>query len=192
VYFLLKARAGNNPSETTETPVSTSFLVQEIDNPLVSIRIFDHEYHIIEIQRNPAGFWDITLPGLATADQALASEAETQINALEISTIIDPVNALSDYGLEFPAYTIKLNYSNAVEHKIEVGASTPTGSGYYVQLDDKAVYIVSQYSLDAVTSLISNPPYPPTVTPSPTLDLPTSTPTQELPSPTSEAAQPTP
>jgi hypothetical protein len=183
VYFLLKYRANTSTAESTGMPVVTNYLVQETENTLTGIRMYDQDYHIVALERNSGGFWDVTVPVPGTADQALATEAETQINALEITTVIEQVSSLADFGLDFPAYTIKLVFTNDIKHKIEVGNSTPTGSGYYVRLDDLSIYVVSQYSLDAVLTLISNPPYLPTATPTAIIDLPTATP---------EAANPTP
>jgi hypothetical protein len=182
-YFLIKYRADKSAAEPTEIPAISSYLVQETVGILNRIRIYDKDYHIVEIQRNQDGFWDVTLPTPGTADQSLAGQAESQLNALPIVTRIGQVASLGDFGLTFPVYTIKLAYSNAAEHKIEIGDSSPTSSGYYVQLDDDEVYVVSQYSLDAILALVSNPPYPATATPTTTLELPSATP---------EAVQPTP
>jgi hypothetical protein len=192
VYFLIKYRAEIKTTEPTETPVTTSYLAQEIDGTLISIRIFDNDYHIVVMQRNQDGFWEITLPTPGTADQALVSEAETQLNALKTVSRIGQVVSLDDFGLTHPAYIIKMVYSNNAEHKIDIGDSTPTGSGYYIQLDDGEVYVVSQYSLDAILGMLSNPPYPATATPTPTLEQPTPTSTLEYPSVTPEEVQPTP
>ncbi len=183
VYFAIKYTNEKKAAEATPIPETNSYLIQETDNVLTRIRIFDQDYHIVEMQRNQEGFWDVTLPTVGTADQALASEAETQFGALGIVTDIGQVTSLGDFGLSFPTYTIKLTYANGVEHKIEVGNTTPTESGYYVQLDDAGVYVISQYSLNAVLKLINNPPYPATETPTPTLELPTNTPEAITPTP---------
>jgi hypothetical protein len=166
-YWLFQVRADRKALEATETPVVTSYLIEETDSILVSARLYDQDYHIVELQRTQDGFWEVTLPTLGAADQALATEAETQINALRIVSTLGHVTSLDDFGLTFPAYNIKLVYSNGVSHVIEVGGSAPTGSGYYVRLDAGDVFIVSQYSLDAVLTLISSPPYPATATPTP-------------------------
>jgi hypothetical protein len=166
-YFLIDYRKNKTAAEATATVVETSYLVQETDAVLQSIRIYDQDYHIVELRRGQDGLWTVNLPTPGTADQSLAGAAETQIGALQVVTELGTVSGLSDFGLAFPVYTIKLGYANGVEHKIELGNLTPTSSGYYVQLDDGQVYVVSQYSLDAVLNLIDNPPYPPTPTPEP-------------------------
>jgi hypothetical protein len=183
VYFTIKYSNEKKAAEATPVPEANSYLIQETDSVLTRIRIFDQDYHIVEMQRNQDGFWDVTLPTVGAADQVLASEAETQFGALGIVTDVGQVASLSDFGLTFPAYTIKLTYANGVEHKIEVGNTTPTGSGYYVQLDDAGIYVISQYGLNAVLNLIDNPPYPATATPTPTLEMSTNTPEVLTPTP---------
>jgi hypothetical protein len=49
---------------------------------------------------------------------------------------------------------------------VNVGKSTPTGSGYYV-LDsgaDRAIYVIGKFNIDAMTGLIYQPPVLPTAT----------------------------
>lgn len=169
-FWLIKYQSDKKAAEAT--PASTGYLAQEADTVLQNIRIYDNDYRIVEITRGTDGLWTVSLPSAGQADQSLAVAAETQLNALRIASKLGAVADLSEYGLTFPAYTIKLSFFNGIQHKIEVGNLTPTSSGYYVQLDDGQVYVVSQYSLDPVLALIQNPPY--------------------LPAPTPEAATPTP
>lgn len=166
-YFLIKANADKNAAE--ETPVAASnLLIEATGDVLQRIRIYDNDYNIVELVRDENALWTVSLPTAGEADQSLASAAETQLGALGITSQLGMVANFGDFGLEFPAYTIKLTYYSGAQHKIEVGDLTPTNTGYYVQLDDGDVYVVSQYSLDSILGLIRNPPYPPTPTPEPT------------------------
>jgi Domain of unknown function (DUF4340) len=166
-YFLLKYQSEKKAaSEPTSTP-STSYLAQESGSALQSIRISDKDNHIVELKRGEDNLWTVTLPTPGAADQSLAGEAETQLGALGVVSDLGTVTNLGDFGLDTPAYTIVLAFTNGVQHTLEVGNLTPTSSGYYVQQDNGTVYVVSQYSLDSVLNLIQNPPYPPTPTPEP-------------------------
>jgi len=193
VYYLAKYWSDIFPGdEMIETPVVSSYLYQEVDAVLTSVRIYDHDYNIFEMQRNQDGFWEITLPTPGVADITLASQAETQLNSLPITSRLGLVSSLADFGLRFPAYTIKVVFSNEIQYKIEVGDSAPVGTGYYAQLNDQEVFVVSQYTLDSILALISNPPYPATATPTSTVELPTFLPTESVTQTTPEAVQPTP
>lgn len=175
-YFLIKANADKNAAE--ETPVAESnLLIDATGDVLQSIRIYDNDYNIVELVRNENGVWTVSLPAAGEADPSLASAAETQLGALGITSQLGAVANFGDFGLEFPAYTIKLAYYSGAQHKIEVGDLAPTNTGYYVQLDDGDVYVVSQYNLDTILNLIENPPYLPTPTPEPTATPSEATPT---------------
>jgi hypothetical protein len=192
VYLLIKHQADISDGEGSETPVASTYLGQESDAILISIRMYDNNHHVLEMQRSQDGFWEINLPVPGTADQSLATKAETQLAALQIVSSIGKVSSLDDFGLTFPAYSIILAYSNGVEHKLDVGDQSTIGSGYYIRLDDGDVFVVGLYSIDAVLNLINNPPYPPTNTPTLTPEQATPTANQELPSDAPGTGQPTP
>jgi len=165
-YFLIKYQKDKTEAEVTPEFTEASFLIQENDTVLQNIRIFDNEYRIVEVRRGEDGFWAVTLPSPGAADIALVSAAESQLSALQVVSDLGNVAQLEDFGLVSPIATIKLTYLNGVKHLIEVGNLTPTNSGYYVQLDDNSVYVVSQYGLESALKLVSSPPYQPTPTPS--------------------------
>jgi len=192
-YFVIKNRPLSASTGPTPTALGNNFLVTQADGKLQSLRIFDKQNHIVQMQRDTSGTWVVTLPTTGTADQALAGAAETQVGALLIVTSLGDQLNLVDAGLDSPAYTIELTFVSGIKHVIHVGTLTPTNSGYYVQYDSGNIYVVSQSGIDALLNLLTAPPFPATETPAPTLEE-TATPTLELviPSPTFVTATPTP
>jgi hypothetical protein len=172
VYYLLNFLPKKEIADSTETPVSSSYLIYETDSTLTSIRIQYSTDHVLALQRNTEATWEIIFPVSSDADQTKISAAETQLNSLKIVTNIGTVSSLNDFGLTVPESLIKLDYSNGKSHSIKIGNLSPTNSGYYVQLDNREVSIVNQYSLEAILELASNPPFPSTPTPSPTIEIP--------------------
>jgi hypothetical protein len=184
IYYILNFLPDKELVESTASPDTSFYLLRETDGTLTSIRIQYSSDHILALQRNTEALWEIIFPISSAADQTKLIAAETQLNALKIVTNIGIVTSLDDFGLTIPTSQIKLVYSNGKSHSIKIGNLSPTNSGYYVQLDNSEVSIVSQYSLDAILELAANPPYPSTPTPSPTAELPIYTTTIELlPSP---------
>ena len=181
-FLYLKYRP--TPSvEPTATSIAASYLFNEADGTLVRIRIFDEQYHIVELERPSGGLWNMVLPTPGPADQALAEAGATQVGALLIVNTVEGSLPLSSMSLDIPAYVIKLTFQDGTKHKLEVGAMTPTGSGYYVQMDEGTVYIVSPDGIDALLNLLSAPPYlPATSIPNPTIELAV-TPTDVTPTP---------
>jgi hypothetical protein len=155
-YFYLKTHP-LQLSTSTPTPTATesSFLITKENDTLTKVVITDAQGNTFQMGRDSSGNWVITKPKSAAADQSQAEAAETQLYALKVVI-----------GLNPPAYTISLEFSGNRQQVLEVGGLTPTSSGYYIQLEGK-VYVVSQYSIDAVVKLLQNPPYLATLTPVP-------------------------
>ena len=135
-FFYLKHRTAKS-AETAPTPTAPviNYLFTELDGPLTSIRIYDKQYHIVMLKRNPSGPWTFSLPASGPADQDKAAAAETQVGALEIVDILKTQTPSDTIGLAFPAHTVKLTFQTGVQHVLEIGDLAPTGNGYYVRLD---------------------------------------------------------
>jgi len=183
-YFVVKNRASATSTEPTRVGLGNDYLITQADGILQSLRISDNQTRIVQLQRDFNGRWILTLPAPGAADQSLAGAAETQIAALRIVTTLDDQLNLEEAGLDFPSYTIELTFVSGLTHVIEVGALTPTKSGYYISFDAGSLYIVSQSGIDALENLLTAPPFAPTETPSPSIE--------EMVTPTLEVAAPTP
>jgi hypothetical protein len=182
-YFLIKAHPLQKP-EATPTVAANSFLINQSEGALQSLQIIDAKGAKVQMQRDLSKTWVVTAPLSMAADQALASEAETQVGALKIVTSLDSPPDPSSIGLSIPAYTMELNFVDGANHKLEIGNLTPTSSGYYVRFDNEKVYIISQSGIDALLNLLKAPPYPATETPTPagaSLDTPTAEVTTPIP-----------
>jgi len=173
-YFLIKDYPLKK-AETTPTASGNGFLVNQSDGILQSLRIYDEKGHNVQLQRDLSKAWVITAPSTGIADQALAGAAETQVGALRIVVLLETPPDPGADGLKNPAYTIELRFVSGASHKIEVGNLTQTGSGYYVRYDGKKIYIISQSGIDALTNLLTAPPFPATETPSSTAESTIST-----------------
>src|SRR5450759_4518972 len=191
VYFVINNQTSTTSASTTPTAGVNTFLITPSDGTLQVLRIIDAQDHIFQMQRDTSGTWVVTLPTPGTADQSLAGAAETQVGALRIVTTLDNQLNLGDAGLDSPAYTIELTFVSGLKHVIQIGTLTPTNSGYYVRYDTGSLYVVSPSGIDALLNLLTAPPFPPTGTPLPTIEV-TATPTLEMTSPTLEVTTPTP
>jgi len=181
-YFLLKNHPFNAKS-STPTPSGSAYLITQADGVLQSLHISDSKGNDFKMQRDLSKAWVITAPSSGTADQGLAGAAETQVGALSIIAKLSSPPDPNTVGLVNPAYTINLTFVSGKSHTIEVGNLTLTSSGYYVRFDGDAIIVIEQSGIDALTKLLTAPPFPPT----PTLSTPETTGTATL-----QAATPTP
>ncbi len=174
-YFLIKNQPGKD-AEATPTATSAMLIREEEHGNLTLLKITDNSTgSAIELKRFSDGNWSIVAPLEASADQGTVTAAETQLFALKTLTNLETAADFSVFGLSTPSYIISMNFEDGAEATIQIGAKTPTGSGYYVQRDGK-VYVISTSSIDAILGLVNNPPYLATPTPSPEPPTPTPSP----------------
>jgi len=170
-YVILKGHGSSSLAAPTATEVSYKYLINSTDGTLVSLRIYDSNYHVVQLQRDSTGTWIVIQPMSSPADQSLAGAAESQVGALKILSTINTQLSLKEIGLDFPAYTMQFAFSGGKKHIIEVGLSSPVGTGYYVRFDAGGIYVISKDGIDSLVNLLSSPPYPATETPVPTVEL---------------------
>jgi len=171
---------------TVEPAAEVSYLFTAEEGLPTSIRIESQAGEIVEVARNAENAWALILPSEATADQASAEAAASQVTTMQILDRLPEIDP-EIVGLTDPEYILVVKFTSGVERNVNIGVITPTESGYYVQNTDGETVIVSKSSLDALLGLLNNPPYLETPTPSP-IAL-TETPQTPLP-PTSEAGTP--
>ncbi len=185
-YFINKREKPAEIALTLEPEEVASYLFSAEDGVPTQIRIESKTGETVEVARGEDGAWELILPVAASADQAAAEAAASQITTLRIEdTIADiPFDVI---GLDAPEYALIVQFKGGVERKASIGVITPTESEYYALSPAGNVVIISKFSLDPLLGLLTTPPYLETPTPSP---APTETFTP-LP-PTSEAGTSTP
>lgn len=188
VGFALLFNQQKTKQQAAATPTAgTAMLFTSAEGQPNDIKIESSTGQSVEVARNDKGVWVLKAPTQADADQASAEAAATQIGALRV--ISDVQLGLDVVGLDKPAYTITLTFTGGKTHKLAVGSVNPIQTGYYVQLDGGKTQIVDKQGLDALLTLLTNPPYVATATPAVT-DTPTVTATPET-TPTPIEATPT-
>jgi len=180
--------------DTTLTPqTQTEYLFNAADGTPIGIRVESKTGEVVELARNADKAWALIKPIEASAEQGSAEAAATQITAIAVSDHVSNVSP-KDVGLDAPDFKITVTFTNNVERIAEIGVVTPTGNGYYARVGNDIV-IVSKTSIDALTGILTNPPYAETLTPSPIPATATETPLPPTPEPataTSESSTPQP
>jgi hypothetical protein len=182
-YYYVNNRA--KPADITvtlEPTTEVSYLFEPEAGQATEIRIESKQGEVVELARNAENAWALKLPIEASAEQGSAEAAASQVTTIRISDRLSATVSPKDVGLDAPEYRLTVMFADGVERKASIGVVTPTESGYYAQLDGEAqIVIVSKASIDSLISLLTNPPYAETLTPSPV--PPTATETPPLPTP---------
>lgn len=120
------------------------------------------------VQKDGSGNW--------TYSDGRAAD-NTRINALTMrlgnlkarGKIADAVQSLTDYGLAPPESELTVA-RDADSLTLLIGAQNPQRTGYYTQISGvPALYLVESLLVDDLKRLVTQPPDPPTPTPSPTV-----------------------
>jgi hypothetical protein len=163
-FFIIKNQ--KTTADAAATPTSeTKFVFEASAGTPNSIEVQPADGDAVKVVRNTENVWAMELPIKTEANQATAEAAATQISSLRVVTEVDGDPEI--FGLDDPAHTITVEFSSGEKHTLAVGDSTPTFSGYYVQLDKGRIMIVGLNGIDAILNLAFFPPYLNTPTPTP-------------------------
>ena len=197
-YYYLNQRAQSADTDIADIAITfapeeeIAYLFSSEDGAPTSIRVESQTGEVVELARNAENAWALILPIEASAEQGLSEAVASQLTTIRISDRLPNINP-KDVGLDAPAYTLTVKFTNGVERIAEIGVITPTENGYYVRIDGEIV-IVSRNAIDALVGLLTNPPYAETPTPSPATatDVPPLPSTPEAGTVTNETATPKP
>jgi hypothetical protein len=188
-YFYLRNR--QQPAEievTVEPSVEISYLFSAEAGTPARIRVESKSGEIVELARDADNAWAVTQPIEAKADQGAAEAAASQITTMRILDTIPEIDP-TIVGLATPEYVLTVEFTSDVEQSVEVGAVTPTESGYYVRGAAGEVMIVSSSAIDSLLGLLQNPPYLETPTPAfPATETQTPLPASQTPETDASAA----
>jgi len=142
-----------NGDEPTPSPTSQALMVEGWQsNDIAWIELKDHQGNILRVIQGATGGWLLDSEDGVSANSGLVEEVRSQIAAVRTQVNLEPDFALEAVGLNEPAQTLTIRSLNGREAVIHIGQSTPTGSGYYVQVDNKAPAVVSKFSIDDILS----------------------------------------
>ncbi|MGB8984707.1 MAG: DUF4340 domain-containing protein [Anaerolineales bacterium] len=172
VYLYLNNRVETAEVESTVEPApEVTYLFTAEEGPPSSIRIESKDGQTVEIARDEETAWMVIQPVEAAADPGAAEAAATQATTMRIVDSIADIDP-KIIGLDIPEYVLTIKFTGGVERTVDVGVLTPTESGYYVRAEDDEIVIVSRSAVDALLSLLDNPPYLTTPTPLPVTEPP--------------------
>jgi hypothetical protein len=160
----------NNPPEpadiavTVEPQAVVEYLFSSDAGTPTRIRVESSKTgEVVELARNAENAWALVLPIEASAEQGSSEAAASQLTGIRINDRLPNISP-KDVGLDAPAYTLTVKFTNGVERIAEIGVITPTKNGYYIRIDGEIV-IVSRSAIDVLIGLLANPPYAETPTP---------------------------
>jgi hypothetical protein len=148
--------AHDQPSATPSTG-STNLLGSNLGT-IKEMKIAGADGNVVVIVPAGNNTWSATAqPDPKVLDANQLQQAVTTIQGLTITTFLPTPPPLDAIGLTNPSHTITIIMDRGPQREIKVGSVTPTGGGYYVQVDDNSPSVVEKSNLDAVLNLLTAP-----------------------------------
>jgi hypothetical protein len=144
-------------NEATPIPAAQP-LIPLTAEELTRLQVQETSGGVVILEREADGMWELVQPtGMAT-DPAQVETKLGQLTSLRIKTSLEPAADLSIFGLDSPAYRVSLSTTAGQEYGLAIGDLTPTGDGYYVQLNGNPPQVVNKISMESFLGILDEPP----------------------------------
>lgn len=137
------------PSATAEGPVLPGW--QSSDIAAVELASMDGTVELV--QTADSSVWTMGPDG-PEIELSLVEQVRSQLVAATVQASLPEGYARQALGLEPPVSTLTLRGAGDRQARIYIGAKTPTGNGYYVQVDEQEPVVVSSMAIDTVLDLL--------------------------------------
>ncbi|NPV57344.1 MAG: DUF4340 domain-containing protein [Anaerolineae bacterium] len=144
------ALLAQTPSPTAQMQVLGDWSVDDI----VMIEYHSINLDGISIQKNTDNSWSFPA-STNLVDQGKIQELLSTLQSMVVLTDLDPSPELKSIGLTTPQYVVVLTNTSKEKKEIWVGNITPTGSGYYVTLNNGTPIVISKYAIDSILELLT-------------------------------------
>jgi hypothetical protein len=171
VVFLQRTPALNTKSDSLPTSTDSPMLMNLGNKAITAFAMTDDQGRVLKAFLDKQNTWFIEQPiGCQYSSDSLSSSLSL-IQTIKVLVSLEAPPALSDVGLNKPTYTLVLTFNDGSTQALKVGSVVPTGTGYYVQVNNDSVVVISQYSVDSLFNLVSTACATPTPEPSETPQL---------------------
>jgi len=161
--FIRPGGEEETPPEPTVTPALTHPLYEDASLVPVRIELSDRSGQIFAMSRGGNGqMWLIEKPRQALAEQGVAEMAATQLLTVRVINQVEGTASLAAFGLDNPAYVLKVRFSDGSEDTLRIGGKTPTNSGFYAVRPEGPILVLNRIDMEPILGLLTYPPYQPT------------------------------
>lgn len=146
-----------NQGTPTVAPTAATLLLEGWQaQDIVSIDFKNNLGLAAMIAQDSQGSWQTGPEGKTAVDAGKVEEIRSQLASAQVQTLLDPTYSLEAIGLNAPTDVLTIKNKQGQQREIRIGKQTPTGSGYYVQVDDKAPVVVSTGAVEGFLNPIKN------------------------------------
>lgn len=162
VFFIPWYQGRNpNPSPTPSTPLPKQvFPTGQISQLTMNSK--DGKTVILKASGNNQ--YTVTQPSNLVYDSSTVQTAVSFFQTAVVQTELPTQPPADVMGISAPADTITAKMADGSQHVLKIGSATPTGEGYYVQVDSNPAFTVAKSDVDNLLALFTagKPPATPT------------------------------
>lgn len=156
-----------NPIVKTEpeTPTPAVMLISLEQDQIERLQIEDQQGNKVVFIKGADGAWGLADPPAELVDDSVVQSMLSRLAGLSALSTFNGQAQAAALGLEPPRYVVIVSTGAGDVQTLYIGNPTPTGSGYYLRVDDGPVYVVSQLSVDTLLTPLTDPASIATATP---------------------------
>jgi hypothetical protein len=121
----------------------------------VKILLLENGSEVATLHQQKDGNWVVDYPSGASVSTGEVEQIFSELAAIEIVSSLPTPPAASSVSLDAPKWILQLTDSKEEVIMVKVGDAAPTGSAYYVILDNKSPVVINRYGLDRVIEILS-------------------------------------
>lgn len=140
------------PKQQTPTATSSPKLFTDWKSSDVNEIGIKNDGNDLNLTRTTDGTWAF-IDNSKKVSQGRVEELITNILGVAVSLTLDNNTPLDAVGLAQSQKVISFKNPNGDQRILRIGNKTPTGDGYYLQLDNGLPFVASQYSIEDILSL---------------------------------------
>ncbi|HQP08871.1 MAG TPA: DUF4340 domain-containing protein [Anaerolineaceae bacterium] len=129
--------------DPTSTPQPV--IIESIDFTQVTKIQITSDSSTVELEKTD-GTWFVIGENVTKASPEKVDELIYIMEYLDSKASLDPNTPMDTLGLSNPNQVINLETGNGAIYSVSIGSETPTGSGYYAQLNGGTPQIISFYA----------------------------------------------
>lgn len=143
--------------EVEATPTPEMILLSLDREQITRLEIKDTQGNQITFVKNADGSWGLADPPATLGSDSAVQSILSRLEGLSAVSVLSGQVQDSVLGLDQPRYEVTVSTSDGNKQTIYIGVQTPTGSGYYIQVGDGPVYVISQFSVDTLLTPLTDP-----------------------------------
>ncbi len=146
----MKGATTNQPT-STQSPALFNWGEKAVD----ALSMSDDQGHVLKAKLDNQNNWYIEQPTGCQLENGKIANSIAQMQTFTIMVEMEAPPALADVGLTSPTYRLMLTFGDGSTQYFTVGSVVPTGTGYYVQVDNNPVVVVTKRSIDSLFELVT-------------------------------------